>query len=148
MLGRNHLDDDIPHADRVARGDLDQFTVAQPSQPGHRAQCAARDHHRNVSRQDGKRPEVQMVGVQMRHNGQICAPGPVVGQRPPSPTQEPQPSAEQRVGEDTNAEVVDRAGRVPPPGDVRHLSSFQFPRPTMIALVTVKRVRGPTVLKG
>ena len=54
MLGRNHLDDHIPHADRVARGDLDQFTVAQPSQPGHRAQCAARDHHRNVSRQDGK----------------------------------------------------------------------------------------------
>ena len=37
-------------------------------------------------------------------------------------------SAEQRVGEDTNTTVVDRAGRVPPPGDVRHLSSFQIPR--------------------
>ena len=62
-----------------------------------------------------------MVGVQMRHNGQICAAGPVVGQRPPSPAQVAQPRAEQRVGEGTNAAVVDRARRVPPPGDVWHL---------------------------
>ena len=127
MLGRNHLDDDIPHADRVARGDLDQFTVAQPPQSGHGAQRAARDRHRNVPRQDGKRPEVEIVGVQMRHNDQIGAAGPVVGQRPPSPAQVPQPRAEQRIGEDTNAAVVDRAGRVPLPGDLRHLTTSDSP---------------------
>ena len=89
-----------------------------------------------------------MVGVQMRHNGQICAAGPVVGQRPPSPAQVPQPRAEQRVGEDTNAAVVDRAGRVPPPGDVRHLSSFQFPRATMIPTGHGEEGAGPPCSKG
>ena len=88
------------------------------------------------------RPEVEMVGVQMRHNGQIGAAGPVVGQRPPSPAQVPQPRAEQRVGEDTNAAVVDRAGRVPPPGDVRHLITSDSPSRSRVERVGVA-VRAP-----
>jgi hypothetical protein len=56
---------EIVEAYEITRRDLDQFTVAQPPQVGHCAQRAARDHHRHAVRQDGKRPDVEMVGVQV-----------------------------------------------------------------------------------
>jgi hypothetical protein len=57
--------------------------------------------HRHVPWQQGERPDVEMVDVQMRHDGQIRAERPVAGRRPPPSTQVPQPRAEQRIGEDT-----------------------------------------------
>ena len=120
VLGRNHLDDEIPHADGVTRCYLDQFAVTQPPQTGDSPQRTSRNRHRHVPRQGSKRREVEMVGMQVRHDGQIGTARPVVGQRPPPATKVPQPRAEQRVGEHTNATILDRAGRVPPPRDIRH----------------------------
>jgi hypothetical protein len=69
VLGRDHLDDNPSGAQGVARRDLDQIAVAQPAQPCHRAQRAVRYRHRHVPWQCRERPDVQVVGVQVRHDG-------------------------------------------------------------------------------
>jgi hypothetical protein len=57
----------------VLRRHLDELASAQPPEGGHRAQRPARHHDRYPRAERGRRHDVQMVGVQVGDQDEVCS---------------------------------------------------------------------------
>ncbi|GDY61617.1 hypothetical protein SAV14893_010100 [Streptomyces avermitilis] len=140
---RNGPYDQVTDLRPIAGRDLGEPQMTEPAQPRHLTHGAPRQQQPGAGGEPGQGRYVEVVGVQMRDERHVRDRRLGRGRCAPAAPQVRQAAREERVGENARSRVLDRAGGMPPPGDL-HRHSLCLLRATPPEPTGRSRVGGET----